>query len=302
MTEFFLCRQTRHIRARYERWHFVVPTQASLILSYLQFLTLVSSRRAEGDSLVERSLPASSFSAPERGLRGSGAGDRIDVMVEARVVLEKIKVLEGRTRYEIDKLVRVAEEAPSAAQNVVNGKRVLAKLNLMALLAFRPNPQVLMDRGSGSEDDEDGRPSPECDGIYRPPKLAPVLYAESHKDKGRSRRAPIPNTLSTLLHLGPSKPHMESTCGLGSTPDVTASARSAAHDRVRGGEHDLAGDEKRDARRRKQDEADLALGGIGTASGRRGRGGGFEDEFVIFLSPQRGRNGTTGDGYEAKGT
>ena len=40
-------------------------------------------------------------------------------MVEARVVLEKIKVLEGRMKYQIDKLVRVAEE--TITQNVVNG-------------------------------------------------------------------------------------------------------------------------------------------------------------------------------------
>jgi hypothetical protein len=34
-------------------------------------------------------------------------------MIEGRVVLEKIKVLESRMRYQIEKLVRVAEEVPS---------------------------------------------------------------------------------------------------------------------------------------------------------------------------------------------
>jgi U3 small nucleolar ribonucleoprotein protein LCP5 len=42
-------------------------------------------------------------------------------MVEGRVVLEKIKVLEGRMRYQIEKLVRVAEEVPSSNQNVIDG-------------------------------------------------------------------------------------------------------------------------------------------------------------------------------------
>lgn len=93
-----------------------------LMLSYIQSLTLISARRAAGDSLTERSPPALSFGAPERGARGAGAGDRVDSVIEARVVLEKIKVLEGRMRYQIEKLVRVAEEAPSSADNAVNGE------------------------------------------------------------------------------------------------------------------------------------------------------------------------------------
>ena len=42
-------------------------------------------------------------------------------MIEGRIVLEKIKVLEGRMRYQIEKLVRVADENPEAAKNVTNG-------------------------------------------------------------------------------------------------------------------------------------------------------------------------------------
>ena len=51
---------------------------------------------------------------------------------------------------------------------------------------------------------------------------------------------------------------------------------------------------KKDARRRAQDEADIALGGIG-AGGR--RGGGLADEFDdVLRSVSRDR--FTGDGYE----
>ena len=42
-------------------------------------------------------------------------------MVEGRVVLEKIKVLEGRMKYQIEKLVRIADEAPSSSLNVIDG-------------------------------------------------------------------------------------------------------------------------------------------------------------------------------------
>ena len=53
---------------------------------------------------------------------------------------------------------------------------------------------------------------------------------------------------------------------------------------------------KKDARRRTQDEADIALGGIG-AGGR--RGGGLMDEFGdVLRSVSRDRSGVTGDGYD----
>ena len=93
-----------------------------LLLSYLQSLVLVSSHRALGHTLDDRSPPAQPFSSVDRDARGSGAGDLVDSMVEGRVVLEKIKVLEGRMRYQIEKLVRVAEEVPSSSsQNVIDG-------------------------------------------------------------------------------------------------------------------------------------------------------------------------------------
>ena len=45
----------------------------------------------------------------------------MDAIVEARVVLEKVRVLEGRMKYQIDKLVRIAEEGDSANKNIANG-------------------------------------------------------------------------------------------------------------------------------------------------------------------------------------
>ena len=91
------------------------------MLLYLQSLVLVSSHRILGHPLDERSPPAQPFSSMQRGVRGSSAGDLVDSMVEGRVALEKIKVLEGRMRYQIEKLVRIAEEGPSSSKNVTDG-------------------------------------------------------------------------------------------------------------------------------------------------------------------------------------
>ena len=69
----------------------LLSTKAQVLLSYLQSLSLLSARRALGHSLLERSRPAASFASSERGARGDGAGDRVDAMIEERLVLEKIK-------------------------------------------------------------------------------------------------------------------------------------------------------------------------------------------------------------------
>lgn len=101
-----------------------------LLLSYLNSLVLVSARRAIGDPLSERALPSLPFSNPERDQRGSGAGDLVDSMIEGRVALEKIKVLESRMRYQIEKLVRLANERPN--KDLADGKlfHCLVKITL----------------------------------------------------------------------------------------------------------------------------------------------------------------------------
>ncbi|KAI0654787.1 hypothetical protein C8Q70DRAFT_1025330 [Cubamyces menziesii] len=264
-----------------------------MMLSYLQSLSLLTARRAIGHSLADRSPPSAPFSAKDRPPRGSGAGDHVDAAIEARVVLEKVKVLEGRMKYQIDKLVRIAEEGDSADKNIVNDP-----------LAFRPNPQALMDQASDEEDEEDGGAHGEDrDGVYRPPKLAPMPYTEPRKSKDKSRRAPVPSALANLAHLDPTKPYMESTSGLGSTPALS-SARARELQRMTEFEEENFTRlvmKKKEARRRALDEADIALGGSGMVSGRRGRvpGVGLEDEFGdILKSVGRSRTGVVGDGYE----
>lgn len=170
-------------------------------------------------------------------------------------------------------------------------------------LAFKPNPQDLLNQEIGSdEEDGEGRNGVDGgqDGIYRPPKLAPMPYTEPQKSKDKTRRAPIPTALSSLARLDPSMPHVESASGLGSTPAIQ-SRRAQELQRMTEFEEDNFTRlvmKKKDAKRRKQDEADLALGGTGL-TGRHGRGAGLEDEFGdVLRSVGRSRSGVVGDGYE----
>ena len=170
-------------------------------------------------------------------------------------------------------------------------------------LAFKPNPADLMNQEMSEEeedeDHEEGRDEGR-DGIYRPPKLAPMPYTEPTKGKDKKRAGPTPTALSSLARLDPSMPHLESTSGLGSTPALMSKRAQELQRMTEFEEENFTRlvMKKKDARKRKADEANMALGGIGE-TGRHGRGGGLEDEFGDILRfVGRSRTGVVGDGYE----
>ncbi|THV06202.1 hypothetical protein K435DRAFT_849294 [Dendrothele bispora CBS 962.96] len=283
-----------------------------LMLSYLQSLLLVSSRKALGHSLNERSPPRQKFTDPEREERGTELGDLVDSMIEGRVILEKVKALEGRMKYQIEKLVNSSRKDNTEKADVVNDP-----------LAFRPNPQNLVDNvaSDGEASDRDSQtPDAEdqnenADGIYRPPRVAPMPYIPptSNSKSKRQRQEPVPTSLATLLHTDGIVPHVEGTSGLGNTPSLNMlSSRAKYLKRLNEFEEEQFGRVmmgKKEARRRRRDEEDLALGGgltgvseDGKGGGRRrGTAGGWEDEFGDVLRDvgrtSKGALGR-GDGYE----
>ncbi|KAI9446752.1 hypothetical protein H4582DRAFT_601642 [Lactarius indigo] len=255
-----------------------------LLLSYMQSLVLLHSHRVLGHSLTSRSPPSEPFNSPERGGRGAGAGDLVDSMVEGRIVLEKIKLLESKMRYQIQKLVQLAAE-DAADDKLVNDP-----------LAFRPNPEALMGAGPDDDGSTDGESQDE---IYRPPKLAPVPYIEPSTKEARSRRPPPAHALASLAHLDPEQPFLESATGLGIVPSLQ-SARARELRRMEEFEEENMTRlvlKKKDERRRRKDEEDIALGGAGGIVGKR-RGGGLEDEFADVLREERRGKTSVGDGYE----
>ncbi|KAL0577374.1 hypothetical protein V5O48_004626 [Marasmius crinis-equi] len=270
-----------------------------VLLSYMHSLLLVSSRRVLGaeDGMKERSPPLKAFSDPERDERGAGMGDMVDQMLEGRLVLEKIKALEGRMKYQIEKLVKAAQgEKDTEGKDIVNDP-----------LAFRPNPQNLAngdneddnEDDSGDEDEDEENENTPTDGIYRPPKIAPTPYlpqatTTAKSKKERERAGPIPTSLATILHNDGTTPHAESSSGLGGAPAFNMLSSRARHlkDLTEFEENQfgrvMMG--KKEAKRRARDERDLALGGglagvgeEGKGGRRRGTAGGWEDEFGDVL-------------------
>jgi U3 small nucleolar ribonucleoprotein protein LCP5 len=286
-----------------------------LLLSYLRSLVLVSSGRALGNTLNGRSAPTQPFSKKDRDARGNQMGDLIDSMIENRAVLEKINVLESKMRYQIDKLMRIAEE-PST--RLTDGKDYLqSNLHLFLLsffffffqdpLVFRPNPMSLMQPATSAQvatTEDKIISSITDDPIYRPPRMAPVPYTEKSKNQTRHNRPPVPSALS-LLSVDPSRPFIESSSGLGGTLAL-ASGRAQYLKRMKDFEEDNFTRlvmKKSEARRRARDEEDLALGGdlgSGSTSRAQRRAGGLEDEFnEVLWSVSRVTGGRSqGDGYE----
>ncbi|KAJ7118752.1 hypothetical protein C8R44DRAFT_625303 [Mycena epipterygia] len=269
-----------------------------LLISYLQSLLLLSSHRAIGHTLTERAPPPQPFSNLDREVRGADTGDLVDSMVETRVVLEKVKALESRMRYQIEKLVRTAQEPEKAEGAVIDDP-----------LAFRPNPQNLLNNDGEASDISDNerdygshREAVSKDGIYHPPRLAPVPYTSAPKTKTK-RAGPIPTALRSLHD--PTLPHTESTSGLGNTPALL-SGRAKHLKRLQEFEEENFGRVvmgKGEGRRRARDEEDLALGaelGGGRGGGKNRRRGGLEDEFgdVLRSVDRGGRGSRGGDGYD----
>ncbi|KAJ3798025.1 hypothetical protein GGU11DRAFT_871442 [Lentinula aff. detonsa] len=267
-----------------------------VLVSYLQSLLLVSTRRALGHSLSKRDPPSEPFSSLKRSAR--------DQMIEGRVVLEKVKALEDRMRYQIEKLIKVSQQK----EKVDSCNRSLDPL------AFRPNPQNLLDGNNNDDaDDTSGNGDTTTNGIYRPPRVAPMPYVPQTSAKtNRQQRAPIPSSLVSVLHTDRSMPHVESTSGLGNTPSLNhTSSRAKYLQHLTEFEEDQFGRVmmgKKEARRRVRDEEALALGSGLSGLGEEGKGigrrrrtaGGWEDEFGDVLK-DIGRSSVRafgGDGYD----
>jgi U3 small nucleolar ribonucleoprotein protein LCP5 len=152
---------------------------------------------------------------------------------------------------------------------------------------------------SNDEHHDSAKDAENRDGIYRPPRLAAMPYTEAPRER-KARRQPVPSALAALMYQDPTRPHVESTSGLAAIPSL-ASNRAREIQRMTEFEEENFTRiimKKKDAKQRRKDEADIALGGSGAFSGQR-RGGGFEDEFAdVLRSVGRSRVSSVGDGYE----
>lgn len=130
-----------------------------LLVMYMQDLTYLTMEKIHGRSLKDN--PA------------------IMRLVEMRTVLEKMRPVDQKLKYQIDKLMRAA---------------VTGSLGENDPLRFKPNPQNLMSKleesdqeESGSDENEGGESKKSHSKVkkYVPPRLAPVHYDDTEVERER---------------------------------------------------------------------------------------------------------------------
>lgn len=102
-------------------------------------------------------------------------------LVHIRTILEKIRPLETKLKYQIDKLLKTAAAGNQRTKKSANGKD---------LLSFKPNPSNFAD---DDEDDMQGRgfgagDAGDDDGVYRPPRLTATSFEDDERAKDKAAR------------------------------------------------------------------------------------------------------------------
>lgn len=134
-----------------------------MLLSYLINITYVVLRKCSGESI-----------------EGDPAIDRL---IEIRTILEKIRPIDSKLKYQVDKLVKTAITGYSNEQDP---------------LSHKPNPDHLVNKVAGNVDDkessdeqsekEDTKKCESKKGIYVPPRIAPVYYEGDESKVERNQR------------------------------------------------------------------------------------------------------------------
>lgn len=117
----------------------------------------------------------------------------IDRLIEIRTVLEKIRPIDYKLRYQIDKLVRTAVTGATNADDPINYKP-----NMSALTTQLHGNDSDDDNDSDDEDDSKAKTASKSSkrskekaaaaGIYVPPKLSAVHYDGEDSKAERARK------------------------------------------------------------------------------------------------------------------
>eukprot|EP01034_Spumella_vulgaris_P022961 gene22961-29146_t len=99
-------------------------------------------------------------------------------LLKLRYVMEKMRSLDSKLKYQIDRLVKLADMSPSEASQAAGG-------------LLRPNPAALLARDNGDASEEESeeeeveaaprgkKSSNAADGLYKPPRLTAMPYKEN---------------------------------------------------------------------------------------------------------------------------
>ncbi|KAJ3362288.1 hypothetical protein GGF31_001773 [Allomyces arbusculus] len=111
------------------------------------------------------------------------ASPALDSLLDLRVIMEKIKPMETKLKYRIDKLLK-ATESTSASSDALSFKPNVANFD------DDDDENEGADASASDADEEDAKGGTTSrTGVYRPPKLAPVHYDDGRKADRAAQRA-----------------------------------------------------------------------------------------------------------------
>ncbi|XP_058781240.1 uncharacterized protein LOC131655375 [Vicia villosa] len=132
-----------------------------LLLNYCQSLVYYLLRKAKGYSIEEHPVVRS--------------------IVEIRLFLEKIRPIDKKQQYQIQKVIKASESAASNA----NEKVPATSSKSEDVSKYRPNPDGLISKTQPTAQEGDG------DDVYRPPRIAPTsmdMDKSSKQERNAIRR------------------------------------------------------------------------------------------------------------------
>lgn len=137
-----------------------------LLLSYCQSIVYYLIQKAEGSSIQGHPV--------------------ISQLVEIRLFLEKIRPIDKKLQYQIEKLSRVANNAP--VTRISSKSEESLGMDKEDALKYRPNPDMLVSKLDQSAQDGEG--------VYRPPMFAPTAMDEEMN--ARNKKLEIRKQKETL--------------------------------------------------------------------------------------------------------
>ena len=235
----------------------LLDTKSEILLSYLQnlvFLIIFQLRQASSTQSSDES---------EKSTDDSLRDETVKKLVELRVFLDRgVRPLESRLKYQIDKVVKAAEDAERAEKPAASKKSKRSKAadsgsedgssdeseedseedeDDMDEMAYRPNVSAFSKakaEAQQSTKDAFGKREEPSDGIYRPPRIMPTSLPTTEsreRDNRRPRRSNvIDEFVSAEMSSAPmAEPSIGSTIIAGGRETKSKKDREYEADRAR---------------------------------------------------------------------
>ncbi|KAE8152837.1 Sas10/Utp3/C1D family-domain-containing protein [Aspergillus avenaceus] len=257
----------------------LLDTKSDLLLSYMHnlvFLMLFQLRGLSKDQTEE--------STSNQSLRD----ELVQKLVEMRVYLDRgVRPLEARLKYQVDKVIKAAEDAERAERTAANVKAAEAEQSGsedesasdeegsegegddIDEMAFRPNVSAFTKKAEPEARTAKSDNKASSDGIYRPPRIMPTALPTTErrerKDRGPRKSNVIDEFVNSEMSSAPmAEPSIGSTIVRGGRHTKSKKEREHEAERTAYEETNftrLAKESKKDLAKRGQQRGDSTFGG-----------------------------------------